>query len=476
MRANMWLSLLMLGILLAVCGSAAAQAIPEAVIFVPKTGTPLAAPINIPLPSPLDKDRTVAAEIVPGSLTDMPVTCPLAVTTTVAGAATGTNAVAVTLAAPSVPCGGGHHRLTLRVTAQPTGQQAGDAPALLVQEDVSLWIRFEPGLDVTPANTQTAELRVVGCWTCLTGMRPVVTSFLTPEVWTKSQSYVVKNTSIGSVSLHSEIVPTGSSPVSAAHAVTLSGGASGDLLPGATATVTVESAAQKELDAGTYDLGLMLTGTEAGSPPRPIQESTTVPIRLSLRYGVSWALGALVIGLLVGRGIALIQDPAYASKLEFFDRIRAVRSRARADHAADIVFQQLDTLERRLDSIYGAVPDAMKTELTNIENSLDPGLAAARAGAPAAARPSLARSGGWLVGQATWLLTGTQPPTKLGADVIRPSVQLVIVLVGLFTGLRANYVNVATFGANGILDLLPAVIWSAATVAVAKTLDAFAKS
>jgi hypothetical protein len=307
-------------------------------------------------------------------------------------------------------------------------------------------------------------------------MRSFATSFLTPEVWTRSQSFAVKNSSIGSVSLRGEIVAQGSSPLAAAGAVKLSGAGGDELAPGATTTVTVEATPQGDLYAGAYDLRLTLTGAEAGGPPQPIQGSTAVQVRLSLRYGVSWALAALVGGLLVGRGIALIQDPVYASKLEFLDHLRMVRLHALAVGATGDVITQLGTLERTLDSIYGPIPDSLKNELASIETRLDPTLAAVRADATEAApAPSLAQRGRRLVGWASWLLTGTQPPTRVGADVIRPGVQLVIVLVGLFTGLRANYVEVATFGQNGILDLLPAVIWSAATVAVAKSLDAFAK-
>lgn len=437
----------------------------EAVVFVPKTGSPLQGVIQVPLDIPLEKDRTVTATIVPGSVENLPPSCALALAANVMAPVVGTTSVTVSIGAPSIPCGGGKHNLRLHLAAQASGA----APVTLKEVAVTLWIRFEPSLEVLPTIATPVVLKQVTCYWCWSPFS--VNASGAAATFIKSQSVDIRNGSIGSISVMAAVVAQGASPTSSANAIQVVHNMPLMLEPGERATLQITAPDEPRVGAGTYDMRLSLTATERVGT-QPLSNVTMTPVRLDVRYGVSWVCVALFLGWLFGRGFTLVQDPVFVANAEFLQHLRYVQRLAALRGAPDKTKEDLSNIETALQSLWGPVSDALKTKLAEIERSLEPTFASSPApgATPTGARLHVPQ----IFTSISWLLTGTRLPVDIGLDIVRPSLQLVILLAGVISGIKINYTDATTFGANGLLlDLLPVFIWGATTIAVAKTLDSF---
>lgn len=436
-----------------------------AVVFVPKTGAPLASPMLVKLPGSLAAGQLLNATVVPGSLNPATPTCPLPLTTTVAGTTLGNETVAVTLDAPALTCGGGRYSLTLRLTTQ--GGPDGAMPRVLADFPVLLHVRFEPSVELRPGSTQPVSLQGITCWFCWPSLPPALTGFLLPQIARGPQTVEVQNTSIGSI----RVKPTLDEAGDVSTGLELRSGAPQEILPGGTVRLGIGIKQESTVRAGAHDRRVMLAVAEANVTGEAVERFTSIPVRLNLRIGVSWALFALFVGYLLGRAINLVQDPAFAAKIAFFDRLRMVRFHAIAAGRWDGeggVKGRVETIAETLEYTTG-VPDVLKAQLDAIEANLGSQFAALPLGGqfpPAVPTRSISSVFGWILG-------GSPPSVRIGADLVRPLAQLAIIAVGLLTGLKLYYLDAPTFGANGILDLMPLVVWAATTMAVAKSLDAF---
>jgi hypothetical protein len=416
----------------------------------------------IELPSPIEANQRVTAAVVPGSLDPAVPTCPIAPSATVAGEAPGSRTVAVTLSVPPLACGGGAYTLRLRLTVQ-----GGTQPQSVTDIPISLTVRFEPSVELRPPATQTVLLNGVTCWLCWFSQEPWLTNFLFPQLTSEARTVEVQNTSIGAISITQRVDRLSGVSADWAEAGTDN---TRQLAPSGTDRLHLRLAPETTLRAGTHDRTMVLDVAEAGvTGADPVKRFVSLPVQVKMRVGVSWALLALLAGYLVGRAINLLQDPAFAEKITFLDRLRKVEFLAVANDKWNEVKAELEAIARELE-IRTGVTEALKARLSKIEDQLaGPKLAALtqdeerqvglRAGITA-------RALGWILG-------GSQPSVSIGADLVRPLVQIAIIVVGLLAGLKINYVDAATFGANGVLDLIPLVVWGATTMAVAKSLDAF---
>jgi hypothetical protein len=449
--------------------SAGAQ-MPEAVIYRPSTGAPLGAPVLVPLGVELRPQQSVsAATVVAGSISPEAPNCRLSLTTTV-GAALVNGAVPVTIGAPALPCGGGRYTLKLRFTIAETNQ-----PNAFVDRDATLWIRFEPAVEVKTAAAQPVELRAVQ----VLPYGPWWGDNFSPGSPGRVQTVEIENKSIGPVTVAAQMSAAGSTPGGALNdLVRLVEARSTRIPPGGRAVVQLESATTTPAEPGAYPVSLLISAMEEG-PTEPLARVTAVPFKVNVRWPLIWALLAIVAGYFLGRAIGLLREPAFAEKLRVFDRINELQIFASSKLKDDALFQELTALAQELDLLAEVTP-AFKAKLAELEKRVIDALKVAPADAALAAlapggaqRPStrvstptnpLVRSYAWFVGK---------PSVETAAGVTRPLVVLGIFAVGCWSGLQVNYFNQPTFGDDGVLDLMPLIIWSATTLAVASTLEGF---
>jgi hypothetical protein len=517
---------LVLACLAFACGEAGAQAPTlQATLFVPATGSPVSAPFVLPLDTPLQADETVTIALKPSDSFNP--ACPISPTISFTGATAGSKALAVSLGASSLSCGGGRHDLTLLVTRQqkPTAPPAGtnsvpndpsDPPDPTQERPVRLTVRYEPRIEIVPA-TDTIELTGVAPW-----LRPAWTEWnrwlanatsrrLLGWLFVKEQQLEIRNTSIGPVNLEFDVAAlTKRSEVREAEGEPrrqcLVGSpqfASPSITPAVTAidparivkavvALDVECAALAK--AGRHRFRLHVTATEAAAEATasgPISRTITVPVQVSLRDSILWPLLAMLIGFGIGKLIRIVTDPVAAEKQRNYERIRTVRAYAIANSVPLELITPLDELARRLEieaktpadfetefkKIYDQIKSFSEKQTENHVRSQD------RSQTKFDRNLSIGSTEFYLIiKKATDAdkrfkarLQSLKPPPFVG-ELERNRrlwwvVTAAIWIVGPIVGLKLFYVDDATLGANGILDLAPLLVWGA-TIAVADTLTA----
>ena len=209
------------------------------------------------------------------------------------------------------------------------------------------------------------------------------------------QTFDVRNTSVGSVTVTPTLLTQGNTPDAAAKAVVVDDAVTGTAIPAAGISlkpqerraIRLATATDRPTRAGAQTLRLDLAVAEAGEAA-PITRTVTVPLKLNVRYPAIWAVVALLLGWFVGRLLLLINDPAYAARLDFFGQIRDLGVRVgdlSPGQAKVVLLTRLDRLRSDLEHAT-AVTQPMKDTLEELawRVSMLLALAAARPASPPA--------------------------------------------------------------------------------------------